>query len=226
MAVSNNQPLAVIPQTAEIEAKAADPVLQQAMAFAIHNREHFQAAAVFLRSIKSRIGTLEGMRTSVGRPLLEAKRTVDEWFAAPLAVLRRAESQVKDLMGAFERLERDRIELERREAEARARQEREELERRASRAADKGQVEKAADLTARAREVVAAPPETAPLKARGMSFGELWSFVVVDPALVPREYLMVDESKISGVVRSMKGDTKIPGISVFSRPLVGARGER
>jgi hypothetical protein len=45
----------------------------------------------------------------------------------------------------------------------------------------------------------------------------------VDPALVPREYLCVDDKKIAAVVRAMKGDTRIAGIEVYPDTIAASR---
>ena len=65
-------------------------------------------------------------------------------------------------------------------------------------------------------------PEKA-FKPTGTMARENWVFNVDNPDLVPREYLMVDEVKIGRVVRAMKADTKIPGISVQNKPKLHAR---
>ncbi len=61
-------------------------------------------------------------------------------------------------------------------------------------------------------------------KTEGISYRSEWRFEVVDPALVPREYLSVDETKIRGVVRSLKGLAKIAGVRVYEErvPVVRA----
>jgi hypothetical protein len=53
-------------------------------------------------------------------------------------------------------------------------------------------------------------------KVQWMSFREVWKFRVVDQKKIPRDYLKIDDVKIGGVVRSMKGQTNIPGIEVYS----------
>lgn len=43
-----------------------------------------------------------------------------------------------------------------------------------------------------------------------------WKFEITDASLVPREYLIVDEKAVGAMVRARKGDTKIPGVRVYS----------
>ena len=49
----------------------------------------------------------------------------------------------------------------------------------------------------------------------GVVLATVWKWKISDESAIPREYFLLDESKINGVVRAMKGDTKIPGIEVY-----------
>ena len=60
-------------------------------------------------------------------------------------------------------------------------------------------------------------------KVAGMSIRENWTFRIVNPNLIPREYLKVDEVKIGGVVRSLKEQCRIPGIEVYKESTVAGR---
>lgn len=64
-------------------------------------------------------------------------------------------------------------------------------------------------------------PKVVP-KVQGVSTSKRWTFRIVNPAIIPREYLMVDEQKIGSVVRAMKEKTNIPGIEVYSEDIVSA----
>jgi hypothetical protein len=44
---------------------------------------------------------------------------------------------------------------------------------------------------------------------------KVWKYKVTNAALVPREYLALDDKKIGGVVRALGGATNIPGIQAF-----------
>lgn len=47
-------------------------------------------------------------------------------------------------------------------------------------------------------------------------FVTTWKFEIVQPAKLPREFLMADEVKIGQYVRAMKQDAKIDGVRIFS----------
>lgn len=72
---------------------------------------------------------------------------------------------------------------------------------------------------------VIVPPVVLPKAATpdGISYREVWKFEIVDRNSVPREYLEVDEKKIGGVVRALKGETRIDGIRVYSEQVVAGR---
>lgn len=53
-------------------------------------------------------------------------------------------------------------------------------------------------------------------KVDGLTFREHWQFEVQDPNAVPREFLKPDDEKIGRMVRAMRGETRIPGVRVWS----------
>ena len=65
-----------------------------------------------------------------------------------------------------------------------------------------------------------------PPKVAGLSTRENWNFRIVDPAKLPREYLMPDEAAIRGVVKAMKGRANIPGVEVYRDDIVAGTGRR
>lgn len=46
-----------------------------------------------------------------------------------------------------------------------------------------------------------------------------WDYRVTDMAIVPREYLMLDTTKIGQVVRALKNEARIPGIEAYSKKI-------
>jgi hypothetical protein len=51
-----------------------------------------------------------------------------------------------------------------------------------------------------------------PKLGKGTYFVDVWTAKVVDPEKVPREFLIIDQKKIDGVVKAMKSLTNIPGV--------------
>jgi aminopeptidase N len=77
-------------------------------------------------------------------------------------------------------------------------------------------------------QAIAAPPPPVILQStvpqvQGKSSRQQWKFRVTNEALIPREYLCVDEQKLGAVVRALKDKTRIPGIEVYPDPVVSFR---
>lgn len=60
--------------------------------------------------------------------------------------------------------------------------------------------------------LIAATPEVVVPKVAGISYRETWKHRIVDASLIPREYLMPNESSIATVIAATKGAVKIPGV--------------
>lgn len=153
------------------------------------------------------------------------------------ARVRREEQRRADEAAAAERR---RLAQQQAEAEAKARAESERLRREAEEAAAAGRAAEAAKLNAKAErteekaaekvealqlreaQVVAPVIQREPPKVSGVATREVWKFEITDPTQVPRQFLMVDESKIRRVVQAMKGDASIPGVRVYAERQIAA----
>lgn len=132
---------------------------------------------------------------------------------------RKERERLEDIARETERKAREKAESERKAAEAataagRAAEAAKLMARAA--ATEERAAAKAEEVTQQAAMVVAPVIHREAPKVSGISTREVWLFDVVDAAAVPREYLMVDESKIRKVVGALKGDTCIAGIRVYS----------
>lgn len=59
--------------------------------------------------------------------------------------------------------------------------------------------------------------------ATGTSLRQVWTFEIMDPNAVPREYLLIDEQKIRAIARAMKDQARIPGIRFYAEATVSTR---
>lgn len=137
--------------------------------------------------------------------------------------------------------ERECLAAEAAAVQAKAEEEARKLREQAESAAAQGDAARAAKLESKAESRIEAAAEkaeqlkmeaaitTAPIVnvpltiAKGISAREEWDFEIVDANAVPREYLMIDEKVIRAMVKARKGQTKIPGVRVFSRKNLAAR---
>ena len=61
------------------------------------------------------------------------------------------------------------------------------------------------------------------VKAAGTRINRPWKWEVTDKALVPKEFLILNEQLISATVKNLKGDTAIPGIRAYEDISIGGR---
>ena len=135
-----------------------------------------------------------------------------------------AERIIKRKIGDYSLQEesRRRVEEARLQAEARAREEE-------ARLAEAVALEQAGE-SALADSVIAVPLVVAPVvlppppTAAGVSTRTTWAFRIVNPAIIPRDFLTPDRVKIGGVVRALKGYANIPGIEPYEDRTVAVRG--
>lgn len=117
---------------------------------------------------------------------------------------------------AYQRKVREEAEAEqRRLAEIARKQEEERRLAEALEAEKEGNVEEAQAILE--EEVFMPTPVVRPdvPKVDNRKYATKWSWKVTDINKVPREYLIVDQIKMNGIVRAMKGNTRISGIKVF-----------
>ena len=183
----------------------------------------YENAGEKLKEVKGIQKRLESQRKLFTQPLDQAKSAIMDFFRKPEEKLKQAESTLKRAMDGYYQ-EQERIA---REAQARldeqARKEREKLEAQAKRAAESGKTEKADILLTKAAMVDAPVVVAQQTSVSGQSVRKDWDFTIEDASLIPREYLMPDESKIRKMVKAFKEDAKIPGVKAFSKNIISSR---
>lgn len=149
---------------------------------------------------------------------------------APKALKARA----RTLLGNYKtREERERREQERRIAEEARKQEQDRLNREAKLLEKQGQKEMAAAVRAQPVTAPAVSLPSAVPQVQGLTYSTVWKWRIAGctdvnggrkdkdarkraAALVPREFLDLDDAAITSRVTSMKSLAKIPGVEVFS----------
>lgn len=175
---------------------------------------------VYIKALRKKItDTFKPIKQKID----EAKREVLAQERAADLPLMEAENYLSPQIIAFDR-EQERL---RREEENRLREEarKAEEERRMQEALDaeaQGETETADAIINETYVPPVVVAKSIP-KVQGMSIRENWTFRIVNQALIPREYLKVDEVKIGGVVRSLKDQCRIPGIEVYKESTVAGR---
>lgn len=211
------------PEIIEVNTLALSVPDQAKQITAIKTAEDYTRAGNILLTIKEIRKKIENTFKPIKQKMDAAKKEVLDQEKAADKPLAEAESYIKPLIAGY-LAEQEKIRLAE-EARLReiARKEEEERQLQAALAAEaEGQNEEAEAIIS--APVQAAPivvPKTVP-KVPGVNMRKEWKFRIINPALIPREYLIPDEKKIGQIVRALKEQTKIPGIEVYSDDNISA----
>lgn len=204
---------------------------QYAKSLTVSDQQSLDVANGFLRDVKAigaKIAETFDPQISKAHELHRSLLAEKKKYTAPLD---EAEKIVKRTIAAYlddmERRRRE-AEAERARIEAEARAEADRKLRAVERAEAKGDFAKAEALAQEAVNAMESKIEAAPVIpeapiATGLSLREDWKYRIIDKSLIPLEYLIPDEVKIGRVVRALKAEAKIPGVSVYSEKSVSSR---
>lgn len=192
---------------------------QKAKAITVRDQPSYNAAAELLISI----ATLKKEIIDHHKPIKETAFAAHKAAVAAekrlLDPLAEAETIIKRGIGLFEQ-EQERIRLEaQRKAEEEARRLEEEARLKLA-----VQAEEMGATPETVQEIIETPmpmqaPVIAPAFQRAAGIGAsrkpVYKWRVVDEKQIPREYLMIDQVKINGIVRAMGKATSIAGIQIY-----------
>lgn len=237
--MSSPAALMILTPEAQAIAAEAETTLGMIQAVQITTPDEAQGAVNQISQIKAMAKRMEEVRMSMTRPLDESKKAIMDFFRAPAETLAKAESVLKQAVLQFQ-AEQQRIaaaaEVERRrqEEEDRKRQQAEQnaaakLLDEAEQAVVAGDFEVAEALEQRAAEAqtlaapILAPVTVAVEKPKGASTRQVWKARVVDPALVPNEYKIINEKALEAYAKTMKQDAKLPGVEFYAEATLAVR---
>lgn len=201
----------LIIKSQDILVQAKNPITDQAS---------YNAAAEVGKSIKALLKEADSIYDASIEAAHKAHKAALDLKKKETTPLLEADKIVRAAMGAWiteqERLRR--IE-EQKQREAQAEAERIAREKQKDEAAALADLmgEEEAKAVANATIVVPTIAPVAQVEKSGIAYRETWYFEVTCPGEIPREFLMVDEAKVKGVIAAMKGATNIPGIVVMSK---------
>jgi hypothetical protein len=205
---------------------------ERAAALQVSDPASYEAGGALLKAIKSLRNRIAETFDPHIKRAHEAHKALVREKAEAEAPLTQAETTIKRaLIGYTEAEEKRRREEERRLAEVARKAD--EARRLAEAAALEAEALATGDdeMLATAQEMVTAPvaapvivlPTERP-KVAGLSYRDVWKFRIVNPSLIPRQYLIPNEQAIGGVVRSLKGSAQIPGVEVYCEKVASASG--
>lgn len=207
----------------EVKAPETQSTLAQAKALSIVTQTDAEQGGRMLLEIKALRKQVDASFDPIIETAHTAHKTALTQKKQHTAPLDEAEGIIKRGMAAYA-TEQQRIQQEeQKRLEELARKEAEEKQNAAAEAAwDAGWQEEAV-ATLEAPPVVIPKVAPPPPKIAGAVTRKVWKYRIVNEAAIPREYLMVDESKIRRVVTAMAGATNIPGVQAFEEIGIAVR---
>jgi hypothetical protein len=183
-----------------VDTEEFEAVADTAAQLVVTSEAEYADYGKFLIEVKQRAKDLKAERDKVLKPLKSAVKELEAWFRPALTALDRAEMGFKKAMLTF-------------------RAEQEEKQR-ALVAAAQHQA-KTGNHTA-AKALVGQMNVNGPAAA-GVSSRKTWKARVIDEALVPREYLVVNQAKLDQFAKLTKGAGDVPGVEFYEQETLAAR---
>ncbi|MCI4625030.1 MAG: hypothetical protein L3V56_03620 [Candidatus Magnetoovum sp. WYHC-5] len=215
-----------VPNIEEKGAKASSFV-KTAQNMVINNQPAYEAAAHFLVGVKTLAKEIETDFKPAKEAANKAHKTICEQERKHLAPLTKTEKLVKDKMVVYEKEENERIRLQNLKDEKEAKSQDEERQLHEAEVLEALGEHKEAEKVLVLEQYVPPPaiPFTQP-QTKGVSTKTIWKYKIVDETQIPREYMKVDDTKLSNVVKALGASTKIPGILVYSETVVSVRASK
>ena len=201
------------------------PVIAQASAIVIATPEQYSGASDFLKSVKAAQKKVVEFFAPLKTKAHEAHKAITTTESTTLKPLTEAEATIKRKMLAYA-TEQDRIrqEAERKlqaEADAQARKEREALEKKAASMKTPEKQQEYMEAAAAVVAPVVTVASTTPVIA-GQSIKKQWRAYVKDVKLVPREFMVVNESALQAFARATKGSVQVSGVEFREEPILSS----
>ena len=183
-------------ETAEVETKQSLELRLVTQDFAITSQDDLQFASDMLADVKKRARDLESKKKEATDPINKALGAIRSWFKPALDAYASIEVDLKSKISAYLH-----------------QQEEEKMRLLAAAGEQSGE-----DARATMMELASRSGEVAGVQAR-----KIWSVEVVDAALVPREFMKVDESALLAHARETGGE-EVPGVRFFQKTSIASVG--
>jgi len=194
-----------------------------ALTFFVKDDVTYQTATNGLKKIKGVRKMIKDLLDPMVKAAYDAYKKIGDRRKEVESPLDEAERHLKNQMAKYV----DEKERERLAAEKKARDEAAEKMREAEKAAEEGRTTEAdIALQEAAQMEVAPPPVISAPTVSGAHSTKRWAYEIQDPDQVPREYLTVDEGKISAIARTTKNTETpkaIPGVKFYLKTGISVR---
>jgi hypothetical protein len=213
-------------ETQELEKQSESLVVRAQTCTAITNSEQYTQVVELGRALKAMASGIEEYWEKLISDAFKQHKALVARKKEMVQPVELALMKLKLLVSRYEEEEeRKRREAERIAAEALRQQQEAEALQEAQRLQAAGDTMGAESVI---EQAISAPPPPVILQStipqvQGKSSRQQWKFRVTNEAMIPREYLCVDETKLGAVVRALKDKTRIPGIEVYPDSVVSFR---
>ena len=187
-------------------------ILAHAEALAITKMEDLKPVTEDMSLISKVKKAIEQKRKDYTNPIREHLDAINTAFKDFTAPLDKADTITREKVKTFnlgqERQRREQEEINRLRLEAAQKEA----------ALNQGEITEPVNLV----EVVAAPKKVS-TELGSTAMRDNWTFEVIDFALLPDEYKMVNTSALNAFAKSTKGTRPVPGIRIYNDPVVVVR---
>jgi hypothetical protein len=208
--------------------KELKPIIEIGEKIKIENQEGMIEATELLKKVIDKKKNIEAERVSIVKPLNDQVKFINDKFKAIIQPLELLESAIKGKMLDYRKIEAEKIRKQQEKEEAREKAEFEAEQKRlldeAKNIKDK-EVKKEIVRDIKKEEFVYTPTVTQSSNVKS-SFGtfiakKVKKFEIIDVILLPREYLIPNETKIRKAVND--GYNNIPGLRIWEEEQASLR---
>jgi hypothetical protein len=216
---------AIVEQQLKDEIKEITVSVESRMtALVVTDQASLKVAVDLGREVKKSAKEIEEKVDKILKPLNVARNALLEEKLVSLAPFEAWEKKIKQVCTTFMDAEEKKAADKRRKDETEA-----------QRIADEARLKHATEVEAtQGREAATTlleqpvapmpiPKAPEPPKAAGASFTTRWKHEVVNVALIPREFLVVDDRALAAYATAMKEKAAVPGVRFFSEKSMGLR---
>jgi len=181
----------------------AGTVVQTATNIAIASDADIEGASVVLKSIADTKKSIEERRQFFVKPLNDQVKKINDLFKELAAPLVSADTLIRGKLSEYRSVQ---AEIARKEQE-RLNRLAEQQQERLNKKAEKEGVE--------APKIIAPVVTQLPTKVGNVATRKVWAFEITDSALVPRQYLVIDDKAIRSAIQA--GAREIAGVRVYQK---------
>lgn len=186
-------------------------ILNASMVIQVKDEATQVEAADALANLRNIIRQVEETRKELVKPLNDHVKFINSRFEQFLNPVKKAENYLREQISQY------RAQVEETRRKEQARQDRL-AEKRAERAEERGDVRPIPEVVA---PMVSGPPKTIEVSTGRLSFMKIRKWEVLNLEKIPREYFVLDESRITKVVKA--GIPDISGIRIWEEEVPVAR---